>query len=129
MSETRATTPANKAARPKPVPPMHSRWKKGQSGNPKGRPKKVLQAERIAENSIEEAMKVLQKLLKSDDERVRLAAAERICDRVMGKAKQSVDVSSEKKAPADYDDAELLAIATASSAGADQEEEGTRVSH
>lgn len=62
----------------------------GQSGNPSGRPKKIIDAEKLAEESLEDAMKMLKKLMKSDNEKVALAAAQTLIDRAMGKARQSV---------------------------------------
>lgn len=68
----------------------------GQSGNPNGRPKKIQAAAEIAEESLEEAMKKLKKLMNSDNEKVALAAAQTIIDRAMGKARQSVSVTAGK---------------------------------
>jgi len=83
---------------------------KGVSGNPSGRPKKVVAVTQLAEEHSEAALKRLVKLMSSDKEQVALAAAQAILDRAMGKPKQSVDVNT-KKDVADFDIAELYAIA------------------
>lgn len=60
-------------------------WKKGQSGNPGGRPKAALHVRELARAKTEEAMNTLIKCLKSDDDRVRVQAATAILDRAWGK--------------------------------------------
>jgi hypothetical protein len=77
------------------------RWKKGQSGNPGGRPKKIpaiekLLADVLSENvnGIEAAEAVLRtiidKALKGD-----MRAAEIILDRAYGKAKQNIELNQD----------------------------------
>lgn len=91
-------------------------FEKGKSGNPSGRPKKSHDITAIArENSIR-AIEKLAKLLNSDDDRVALAAANAILDRAIGKPQQTMTVTS-KRDVADYDLAELYAIARSSGAG------------
>lgn len=85
-------------------------FKKGQSGNPSGRPKKLVTVSQLAEDSSEKALKKLIALMDSDKDAVALAAAQAILDRAMGKPKQSLDVTK-KKDVADFDIAELHAIA------------------
>lgn len=89
---------------------------KGQSGNPSGRPKKAVAIAELAEEASEKALKKLVSLINSDKEQVSLAAAQAVLDRAFGKPKQSVDVAS-KKDVADFDLAELYAIAKSGSAG------------
>ena len=86
-------------------------WQPGQSGNPNGRPKKVQTIAQLAEDASEAALKKLIKLIDSDKDQVALAAAQAVLDRSMGKPKQAVDVTSNRKNAADYDESELYAIA------------------
>ncbi len=102
---------------------MPHRFKKGQSGNPSGRPKKNRDVETIALDSADAAMRTLVELMKADDGRVRLAAAQAVLDRAVGKPKQAVDLNNKKDA-VDYTEAELLAIARMGSQRADPSEEG-----
>ena len=72
-------------------------FQKGQSGNPSGRSKKVAVAAKTAEDHIDDAMTVLIKALGDKDAKVRIAAANAILDRGLGKPKQSVEVTKDNK--------------------------------
>jgi adenine-specific DNA methylase len=85
-------------------------WKKGQSGNPAGRPKKVVDVAALARDSSTKAMEKLAKLVDSEDERVALQAAMAVLDRAVGKPKQSVETSQKKEA-ADFTESELISLA------------------
>jgi hypothetical protein len=84
---------------PTPPPPVHSRFKKGQTGNPKGRPKlpdirealaKVLADEKDGVTALEATLRALRaKAIRGD-----VRAAEALLDRAFGKAAQTVDVTS-----------------------------------
>jgi hypothetical protein len=84
---------------PTPPPPLHSRFKKGQTGNPKGRPKlpdirealaKVLADEKDGVTALEATLRALRaKAIRGD-----VRAAEALLDRAFGKAAQTVDVTS-----------------------------------
>lgn len=90
QSETGSLQPENRYSHHLPNAGAPHQFKPGQSGNPGGRPRKVVEAEQVAEESLEEAMKKLKELMKSDNEKVALAAAQTLIDRAMGKARQSV---------------------------------------
>lgn len=87
---------------PTPPPPLHSRFKKGQSGNPKGRPKlpdirealaKVLAEEKDGVTALEATLRALRAKATKGDVR----AAEALLDRAFGKAIQRTDVTSADK--------------------------------
>jgi hypothetical protein len=86
------------------------KFKKGQSGNPAGRPKKRIEISDLAREHAGKAMRTLIKLIDSTDDKVALAAANAVLDRALGKPKQAVDVNQHRDM-ADFSDAELLAIA------------------
>lgn len=75
-------------------------WKKGQSGNPGGRPKVVAEVTELARKHCPAAIARLVKIMgKSKDERVVVAACVAILDRGCGKPAQAVSVSGEGGGP------------------------------
>ena len=69
-----------------------SAWKKGQSGNPGGRPKELGQVKALARQHTEEALETLAQLMKSGTpDRTRVAAAEALLDRGWGRPTQAID--------------------------------------
>lgn len=68
-------------------------FKPGQSGNPSGMSKKAMKVIKTAEDHVADAIEVLAKALKDKDSKVRIAAANAILDRGMGKPKQSIEMS------------------------------------
>ena len=66
-------------------PDLATRFKPGQSGNPRGRPKVAAEARELARQHGPRALERLVELIESDDERVALMAAKEILDRAYGK--------------------------------------------
>lgn len=69
-------------------------FKKGQSGNPGGRPKSTpdeVEAIRKLRGLTQRAVEKVEELLESDDEKVRMAAAKEVLDRNLGKPVQPTD--------------------------------------
>jgi hypothetical protein len=74
--------------------PVGKPWQPGQSGNPNGRSKVAAEVRALARQHCPEAIDTLVRLMReSDDERVRLSAAESLLDRGVGKPAQAVEVS------------------------------------
>jgi len=69
-------------------------FKKGQSGNPGGRPKMPEELKKAMQGLAEDAIKVLQEAMQSDDMRARIMAASHVLDRGYGKPTQSVDLTA-----------------------------------
>ena len=85
-----------------PVPPIHTRFKPGQSGNPSGRPQGIAAKARA---HTDRALEVLRDGLEDDDARVRVAAAKEILDRGWGKPlTMSADVTKKLDS---FDDEQL----------------------
>ena len=65
----------------------------GQSGNPGGRPKENAEVKAAARAAGPEAIEKLLELMRGDDRRTALAAAQALLDRGFGKPSQSVELS------------------------------------
>jgi len=65
----------------------------GQSGNPGGRPKEDSEVKALARTAGPEAIEKLLELMRGDDRRTALAAAQALLDRGFGKPSQSVEMS------------------------------------
>lgn len=106
------------------------RFKKGQSGNPNGRPKKIQEAEdKLLENLLKAANK-LGEHIGSEDPRVSLQASVQVLERVMGKAVQKVEQKNIDPSPKEMDLDELeQAYREATAQGDDQAQEGKEASH
>jgi hypothetical protein len=63
-------------------------FKKGHSGNPGGRPKEFAAVKALARKHAEEAIQVLVQQLSSEDAKLRIAAANALLDRAIGKPVQ-----------------------------------------
>jgi len=82
-----------KQTRPGKRKAPRSAWKKGQSGNPGGRPKEVAEVRELSRQYTEEAIQTLVTLMQSAKvERTRLAAASELLDRGYGRPPQAVDL-------------------------------------
>lgn len=84
-----------------PIPPEHGKFKKGQSGNPNGRPKKLPQLDVLLSNVLGEekdgltAAEAILKALRLKATKGDVRAAEVLLDRAYGKAmqKQETDLT------------------------------------
>jgi hypothetical protein len=88
--------PLHADARQRPAPSEKSLanlipFKPGQSGNPSGRRGDYFEALSIYRDAAPEAARVMVELLKSDDERVRMFASDKVMERAWGKPKQLSD--------------------------------------
>jgi hypothetical protein len=75
------------------------RWKKGESGNPGGRPKEVAEVRDLARQHTVLAIETLLKWAKSDNARASVQACNVLLDRGWGKAPQSMEVTGKDGAP------------------------------
>jgi hypothetical protein len=97
------------------------RFKKGQSGNPGGRPKIFTEVKQAAREHTEAAIEALVGVVNNEEApaAARVAAANAILDRGWGKPGQYIETSVRNKPLDELTDEELMAIA----AGADDEPE------
>ncbi len=68
-------------------------FKRGQSGNPGGRPKLPADIREAFKAKAPEALEVLIRCLQSDDDRIAMMAAQAILDRGYGKPAQTIDAN------------------------------------
>jgi len=69
---------------------ISTKWKRGQSGNPGGRPRAEREVRELARKHGAKALKRLVELMASTNERVAVAAASAVLDRAYGKPAQSL---------------------------------------
>lgn len=87
----------NLKTKPKYKPP--GRWKKGESGNPSGRPKDLPELRKLARSHGEHCIQRLFELSQDQNGKVAVAACSILLDRGYGKAIQSVEVSDQRLPP------------------------------
>lgn len=119
MSNAGKSLPGNRQ-----LPPIETRFKPGQSGNPNGRPKKAQQIVEKAQDNADKALTALLELMSSTDERVKLQAAMAILDRGLGKPKQTIE-DGRKQEMSDFSIDELRSIAGVGSARAAPPQDGS----
>jgi hypothetical protein len=78
-----------------PTPLARFAFKPGQTGNPGGRTKAFAEAQRICREASPEAARRMVELIRSEDERVALMAADKVYERAWGKPKE-YDPSTER---------------------------------
>lgn len=81
----------------KPQPPKATQFKPGQTGNPAGRPKKLPSLDRLLGECLGEDGKEAVAILKAVIDKAKkgdIRAAEVILDRLYGKARQGLDITS-----------------------------------
>lgn len=87
-------------AKPGPRGPTSTSFKKGQSGNPGGRSKEWFAIRKKFEEKGPRAFEILVELMEtSQDEKIRLMAAERVLERAYGKPKQETEITGEGGGP------------------------------
>src|SRR5215204_2759649 len=100
-SEREKRAESEKVENSLPLRPNHFKpgnthgFKKGQSGNPGGRPKAIRDAVALAREHAPAAIKTLAKLLDHKDARVQIEAARLILERGYGRAIQPVSIGEE----------------------------------
>jgi hypothetical protein len=98
-------------------------WKKGQSGNPRGRPKEVGPVRELAKRYTEAAIETLAEVMqdKAAPHSARIAAAEALLGRGWGKPQQAIEMAVEHSSPMPMPD--LAAIWLRAGAQVNQSEE------
>lgn len=71
-------------------------WKKGESGNPSGRPKVVKEVRDLARKHGSDAIDRLVELMRDTDKRVAVQACVALLDRGYGRPPQSLDMTVEQ---------------------------------
>lgn len=82
--------PESKESSRKPEPPVESRWKPGQSGNPGGQPKGLADVRKAARTYTQEAIETLAKWMRDDNPKASIPAAVALLNRGWGMPQQTV---------------------------------------
>src|SRR5665213_3741032 len=86
-------------------------WKKGQSGNPGGRPKAIVEVVELARTHTEQAVTTLAHIAKvGKSEAARIAASVALLDRGWGKPAQVITDGAAQRPIENYTDEELIAM-------------------
>lgn len=82
-------------------PPFTTAFKPGRSGNPGGRPKILKDVRKLAQSNCAQAVRVLVKIMNADevDVKARIAAANAVLDRGVGKPTQALELSGKDGGP------------------------------
>lgn len=103
-----------------------ARWKKGQSGNPGGKPKEYREVVKLAREKTKMAIKTLEDIaMNGENEGARVRASEALLDRAWGKAIQPTSVEDNAVERADiseYPSSELRRMIAAEEAKGDEAE-------
>jgi hypothetical protein len=78
-------------------PPIDTRFKPGQSGNPSGRPAAIREVERLAREHSADAIDALAQIMRNSKSppSARVSAAETLLNRAWGKPSQTVELNGE----------------------------------
>lgn len=85
-----AKKPESKEVSRRPEPPVASRWKPGQSGNPGGQPKGLADVRKAARTYTQEAIETLAKWMRDDNPKASIPAAVALLNRGWGMPQQTV---------------------------------------
>ncbi len=79
-----------------PLPPAHTRWQKGQSGNPGGKPRELVEVQRAAREHTLVALNTLVEVASNSRaaHAARVSAATALLDRGWGRPAQQVDLNA-----------------------------------
>lgn len=74
-------------------------WQAGQTGNPRGRPKKSREIQELAREDTLEAYNTIKKIMRRSDQKLALQAAQWIVERAWGKVKTAIEMTGKDGGP------------------------------